>query len=158
MLKNNIDKSWANIDVLLKQRHDELTNIIETVKGYMGYEKDVLMKVTEARSLAMRASTVGEKAAADELVRGSLKTLFAVAEKYPDLKANQNFMHLQKRITGLENEVADRREFYNDSVTNYNIRIESLPDVFVARLLGYQPRILFKATDEDRKRVDVKFT
>jgi LemA protein len=106
----------------------------------------------------LKAQTIGEKAAADELVRESVKSLFAVAEKYPDLKANQNFMHLQRRITGLENEIADRREFYNDSVTNYNIRIESLPDVFVARLLSYQPKILFKATDEDRKRVDVKFT
>jgi LemA protein len=158
VLKNNIEKSWSNIDVLLKQRHDELTNVIETVKGYMNYEKDVLLKVTEARTSAIRAQTVGEKAAADEFVRESLKTLFAVAEKYPDLKANQNFMQLQGRITGLENEIADRREFYNDSVTNYNIRIASLPDVFVARILSYQPKSLFKATDEDRKRIDVKFT
>lgn len=158
MLKNNIDKSWANIDVLLKQRHDELTNLIETVKGYMAYEKDVLQKITEARTLAMNAQSMGEKAAADELVRSALKTLFAVAEKYPDLKANQNFMHLQQRITGLENEIADRRKFYNDSVTNYNIRIESLPDVFVARLLGYKRKMLFKATEEDRRRIDVRFT
>ncbi|MFH1255741.1 MAG: LemA family protein [Candidatus Diapherotrites archaeon] len=156
-LKNNIDRSWANIDVLLKQRTDELPNLVETVKGYMKHEREVLENVTKARAAIMHAQTVGEKAEADNLISEALKTIFAVAEKYPNLKANENFLKLQARISGLENEIADRREFYNDSVTNYNIRIESVPDLIVAGLMKFQIRELFKIGEDEKQPVKVAF-
>ena len=157
-LKNDIDKAWANIDVLLKQRHDELPKLIETCKGYMQYEQKTFQLITEARTAFMRAGSVGEKAAADNMISGALKSLFAVSENYPDLKANNNFMQLQKRISELEEKIADRREFFNDDVNTYNIRIQQLPDVFIAGLMHLQHRDLFKVTDEDRQDVDVKMT
>lgn len=156
-LKNNIKKSWANINVLLKQRSDELPKLINSVKGYMKYEKNVLTEVTKARTAFMNAKSMSEKAAADNMITGALKSLFAVAENYPKLKANENFMQLQGRISGLENELADRREFYNDSVNTYNIRIQSLPDTFVARLMKYEAEEMFKVKEEDKKDVEVKF-
>ena len=157
-LKNDVDKAWANIDVLLKQRHDELPKLIETCKGYMQYEQKTFQLITEARTAFMRAGTVGEKAAADNMISGALKSLFAVSENYPDLKANNNFMQLQKRISELEEKIADRREFFNDDVNTYNIRIQQLPDVFIAGLMHLQHRDLFKVTEEDRQDVDVKMT
>jgi LemA protein len=157
-LKNDIDKAWANIDVLLKQRHDELPKLIETCKGYMQYEQKTFLLVTEARTAFMKASSVGEKAQADNLISGALKSLFAVAENYPELKANNNFMQLQKRISELEEKLADRREFFNDDVNTYNIRIQQIPDVFIAGLMHLQHRDLFKVTEEDRQDVDVKMT
>jgi len=156
-LRNNIDKAWSNIDVLLKQRHDELTKLLKTVKGYMKYEQDLLQRITEARSVYMNARSVGEKANADNMMTGALKTLFAVAENYPDLKANQNFMQFQQRITDIENMIADRREFYNDSVNTFNIRIEQIPYVWIARRLGYTRREMFKATEADKKDVEIDF-
>lgn len=156
-LKNNIKKSWANIDVLLKQRSDELPKLIESVKGYMKYEKGLLGQITEARTAFMNAKTIPQKAKADNVISGALKTLFAVAENYPNLKANENFMQLQNRISGLENELADRREFYNDSVNTYNIRIQSFPDMFVARMLKYGNEEMFKVAEGDKKDVEVKF-
>lgn len=155
-LKNDIEKAWANIDVLLKQRHDELPKLIETCKGYMQYEQKTFQAVTEARTAYLKASSVAEKAQADNLISGALKSLFAVAENYPDLKANNNFMQLQGRISELEEKIADRREFFNDDVNTYNIRIQQLPDVFVARLLSLQRRDLFKVSEEDRRDVEVK--
>ena len=113
-VKNNIKKSWANIDVLLKQRANELPKLINTVKGYMTHERETLEKLTQARTQFLNAGTVAEKASADNMMSQALKSLFAVAENYPNLKANENFMQLQGRISGLENEIADRREFYND--------------------------------------------
>jgi LemA protein len=157
-LKNDIDKAWANIDVLLKQRHDELPKLIETCKGYMQYEQKTFQLITEARTAYMRAGSVGEKAAADNMISGALKSLFAVSENYPELKANNNFMQLQKRISELEEKIADRREFFNDDVNTYNIRIQQLPDVFIAGLMHLQHRDLFKVTEEDRQDVDVKMT
>jgi LemA protein len=156
-LKNDIDKAWANIDVLLKERHDELPKLIATCKGYMQYEQKTFEMVTEARSAYQKATTVSEKAQADNMVTGALKTLFAVSENYPELKANNNFMQLQQRITELEERIADRREFFNDSVNVYNIRIQQIPDVFLAGLMHLQRRDLFKAAEEDRKDVEVKF-
>ena len=155
-LRNDIDKAWANIDVLLKQRHDELPKLIETCKGYMQYEQKTLQAVTEARTAFLKATTVTEKAQADNLISGALKSLFAVAENYPDLKANANFMQLQGRISELEEKIADRREFFNDDVNTYNIRIQQLPDVFVARMLSLPHKDLFKVTEEDRRDVEVK--
>lgn len=156
-LKNNIEKAWSNIDVLLKQRHDELTKLLETVKGYMKYEERVLKEVTAARTAFLNAGTVGEKAAADNMMSGALKSLFAVAENYPDLKASQNFVQFQSRISEIEDQIADRREFYNDSVNTFNIRIEQIPDMFVARMLGYTRRELFKVAESDRADVEIKF-
>jgi LemA protein len=156
-LKNNIDKAWSNIDVLLKQRHDELLKLLDTVKGYMNFEKDVLIKVTEARSAYANARTIPEKANADNMMSSTLKSLFAVSENYPELKANEMFSQFQGRITVIESEIADRREFYNDSVYTFNTRIEQIPDAFIARMLNYTPRELFKAAEADKQDVEVKF-
>ena len=156
-LKNNIKKAWSNIGVLLKQRSDELPKLIEAVKGYMKHEKDVLENVTKARTNFMNASTVAETASADNMITGALKSLFAVAENYPELKANENFMQLQNRISGIENEIADRREFYNDSINQYNIRIQSIPDVIIARMLGYTDEEMFEVVEIDKQDVEVKF-
>src|SRR5256885_2807317 len=128
VVKNDIDKAWANIDVMLKQRHDELPKLIEVCKGYMNFERDTLQKITEARSMYQRAVTIDQKAQADQTTTYALRGLFAVAENYPELKANNNFMQLQTRITELESQIADRREFYNDSVNTFNIRIQEMPD------------------------------
>ncbi|MBN1896635.1 MAG: LemA family protein [Candidatus Aenigmarchaeota archaeon] len=156
-LRNNIKKSWGNINVLLKQRSDELPKLISSVKGYMKHERETLSVLTKARTDFLKAKTMSEKAEADGLISGALKTIFAVAENYPNLKANENFKQLQERISGLENELADRREFYNDSVNNFNIRIESFPDMFVARMMSLKPQEMFKVSDGDTKDVDVKF-
>jgi LemA protein len=157
-LKNEFDKAWANIDVLLKQRHDELPNLVEVCKGYMAYEQKTLQMVVEARNASQRATTVQDKAQADTMTASALKTLFAVAENYPDLKANSDFLQLQTRITELEEKIADRREFYNDSVNTYNVRIQQLPDAFIAGMLNFQPHELFRVTEEDRRYVEVKLT
>lgn len=156
-LKHNVDRAWANIDVLLKQRHDEIPKLVETVKGYMTHEKQVLQGVTEARAAFDRADGVAEKGEADSMIRGALGRLFAVAEAYPELKADQSFRMLQERISELEDGIADRREFFNHSVNAFNIRIEQIPDVVIARLLNLQPRELFEARGEDRQDVSFSF-
>jgi LemA protein len=156
--KNNIDRSFSDIDVLLKQRHDELPKLIETCKGYMQYEQKTLQAVTEARTAFMRATTPAEKAQADNMVSGALKTLFAVAEKYPDLKANTNFLQLQGRVTELETKIAAQRSAYNEDVNAFNIRIAQIPANFVAGLMGLQPHALFQVAEADREDVRVSFT
>lgn len=156
-LRNNIKKSWGNIDVLLKQRTDELPKLIASVKGYMKHEKGVLTEITNARSAIMKAKTMPQKAAADNQITMALKSLFAVAENYPQLKANENFMHLQSRISGIENELADRREFYNDSTNTFNIRIESFPDMIVAGMMKCSPKEMFQVSEADKKDVKVEF-
>jgi LemA protein len=156
-LRNENDRAWANIDVLLKQRHDEIPNLVETVKGYMQHEPQTLLAVTEARASSMSASGVGQKAVADLQVASALRGLFAVAENYPQLKANQNFLKLQNRITELEERIADRREFFNDDVNTYNTRIGQIPEVFVASFMALKPRPMFQVSDEDRKLVEVRF-
>ncbi|MBI5389439.1 LemA family protein [Candidatus Woesearchaeota archaeon] len=156
-LKNDIKKAWANIDVMLKQRTDELPKLIASVKGYMKHEKGTLEELTKARTAFLSATTMAAKAKADNVISGALKTLFAVAENYPNLKANENFIQLQGRISGLENELADRREFYNDSVNTYNIRIQSIPDVIFARMLGYVQEEMFKVTEAEKQDVKVEF-
>jgi LemA protein len=156
-LRNDVDRAWANIDVLLKQRHDEVPNLVETVKGYMQHEQQTLLAVTEARTAGMSAASVGQKATADLMMTGALRGLFAVAENYPQLKANENFLRLQTRITELEERIADRREFFNDDVNSYNTRIGQIPDVFVASFMGLKRRDFFKVSDEDRRLVEVKF-
>jgi LemA protein len=156
-LRNENDRAWANIDVLLKQRHDEIPNLVETVKGYMQHEQQTLLAVTEARASSMSASSVGQKAVADLQVASALRGLFAVAENYPQLKANQNFLKLQNRITELEERIADRREFFNDDVNTYNTRIGQIPEVFVASFMALKPRQMFQVSDEDRKLIEVRF-
>src|SRR6266700_2903872 len=156
-LKNDIDKAWANIDVLLKQRHDELPKLIETCKGYMQYEQETLQKVVQARNAFSGARSVGEKAQADNMITAALKSLFALSESYPDLKTNNNFMQLQNRITELEEKIADRREFFNDDVNTYNIRIQEIPDALLAWLMHLERKELFKVAEEDRRDVEVKF-
>lgn len=158
-LKHNVSKAWSNIDVLLKQRHDELPKLVETCKQYMGYEQKTLVKVMEARAAAWAAREKGDVAevgAAETQMRLGLGNLFAVAEQYPDLKANDTFRHLQARITGLENSIADRREFYNESVNVLNIRIEQFPDVIVARWFGFKAAELLEYSDEETADVDIK--
>jgi LemA protein len=140
-LKHNATKAWSNIDVLLKQRHDELPKLISTCKEYMKYEKETLEKVINARSQAASARAsgdIGALGAAEGALRIGLGQLFALAEDYPDLKANETFQHLQGRISGLENSIADRREFYNESVNLNNIGIEEFPDVIVARFFKFK--------------------
>jgi LemA protein len=156
-LKNDIDKAWSNIDVMLKQRHDELTKLIEVCKGYMEYERDTFQKVAQARSMYSQAVTVDQKAQADQSMTGAVRGLFAVAENYPELKANNSFMQLQSRITALENQIADRREFYNDSVNTFNVRIQQMPDAFVAAFMNLTPRQMFKADEADKADVPMSF-
>ena len=156
-LRNDNDRSWANIDVLLKQRHDEIPNLVETVKGYMQHEQQTLLAVTQARTASMNASSIGQKATADLMMTGALRGLFAVAENYPQLKANQNFLKLQNRITELEERIADRREFFNDDINTYNTRIGQIPEVFVASFMNLKRREFFKVSEEDRRQVEVKF-
>src|SRR5579862_8888797 len=156
-LKNDVAKAWANIDILLKQRHDELPNLVEVCKGYMNYERDTLEKVTQARSQYQQAVSVDQKAEADRSMTSALRGLFAVAENYPQLKANENFLKLQNRITELEGEIADRREFYNDSVNAFNIRIQQVPDTFVAAFMSLRPQSMFKVEDADKASVKLSF-
>jgi LemA protein len=156
-IKNDIDKAWANIDVLLKQRHDELTKLLDVTKGYMEFERDTLTKVTEARSQYQQAVTFDQKAQADQSMTSALRGFFAVAENYPELKANANFMQLQQRITQLENQIADRREFYNDSVNTYNIRIQIFPDTLVAAFMRLTPRPMLKIEEGDKSDVQMSF-
>ncbi|HET7206233.1 MAG TPA: LemA family protein [Terriglobales bacterium] len=157
-LRNDNDRAWANIDVLLKQRHDEIPNLVETVKGYMQHERQTLEAVTQARTAAVSAATIGQKAQADLLLTGALRGLFAVAENYPQLKANENFLKLQNRISELEERIADRREFFNDDVNTYNTRIRQIPDVFLASLMNLKPREMFKVSDDERRAIEVKFS
>jgi LemA protein len=156
-LRNDNDRAWANIDVLLKQRHDEIPNLVETVKGYMQHEQQTLLAVTEARTASVKAASIGQKAQADLMMTGALRGLFAVAENYPQLRANENFLKLQTRISELEERIADRREFFNDDVNTYNTRIGQIPYVFVASFMGLKRRDMFQVSDEDRRLVEVKF-
>ncbi|MCX5642474.1 MAG: LemA family protein [Candidatus Omnitrophica bacterium] len=157
MLKYNVSKAWSNIDVLLKQRLDELEKLVDVCKTYMKYEQETLQKVISLRSLISNAGGVGERLQAEGALAGALKTLFAVAENYPDLKADNNFAQLRQRISYLENEIADRREFYNESVNLYNIKIAQIPAVLLARPLGYQPSPLFEIPEAERENPKLAF-
>lgn len=154
-LKENMKKSWANIDVLLKQRYDELPKLVSVCESYAEFEKSVLDRLMEAREGYMRADTVSQKAKASGAISSALSGLFALAENYPDLKSNNNFLQLQNRISHLEESLADRREFYNDSVNNYNIRIQQIPDLFVANFLRFDCEDLFQVPEEERQDVAI---
>lgn len=158
-LRNNVSTAWSNIDILLKQRHDELPKLVETCKQYMNYERDTLEKVMQARAGVQQARESGDATAlgpAEAQLRATLGKLYAVAEAYPQLKANESFQELQGRITGLENAIADRREFYNDSANLYNTRIQQFPDSFVARRFAFKDAKLLEFSAEEKKDVDVK--
>ncbi|MDX1488403.1 MAG: LemA family protein [Acidiferrobacterales bacterium] len=158
-LKHNVSQAWSNIDVLMKQRHDELPKLVDTCKQYMKYEKDVLEKVTRARAMVARAREsrdVDALGTAETQLRLGLGNLFAVAENYPELRANEQFQHLQNRISQLEAQIADRREFYNDSVNANNIRIEQFPDTIVARTFNFGPRKLLEFKQSELRDVNVK--
>ena len=156
-LKNSIARSWANIDVLLKQRHDELPKLVKTCEGYMQHERAVFVRLSEARGALQRARSVGERAEAENLLTRALGQVFAVAEAYPDLKANQGFLQLQGRISEIESQIADRREYYNDTVATFNTRLGQIPDNWVASWLGFTPADLFPAEEADRRDVEIEF-
>jgi LemA protein len=158
-LKHNVSKAWSNIDVLLKQRHDEIPKLVETCKQYMKFEQDTLEKVMEARSRVSQArqnQDVPGLGSAEGALRMGLGQLFALAEDYPELRANENFQHLQGRISTLENTIADRREFYNESANINNIGIETFPDLIVARLLGFGARDLLEFEASEIADVNMK--
>jgi len=152
-----VKNAWAQIDVQLKRRNDLIPNLVETVKGYTKHEKSTLENVTKARSAILSAETVKEKAEASNQLSQTLKSLFAVSENYPDLKASQNFLQLQEEITGTENKIAYARQHYNDIVMHYNTKIELFPNNLFANTLGYQKEDVFEATEEERKNVKVSF-
>lgn len=157
-LKHNVAKAWANIDVLLKQRHDELPKLVDTCQQYMQHEQATLEKVIQARarvSSAREAHNVGALGQAEDALRNGLGQLFALAESYPDLKANAQFLHLQSRISGLENAIADRREFYNDSVNINNVRIAQFPGVLLARWFQFKPFDLLQFAAAELQDVDI---
>ena len=157
-LRENVRKSWANIDVLLTQRHEELPKLVETCKRYMSYEQETLERVMQARAAVFRAQGQGDVTAlgaAEEQLRAGIGRLFAVAENYPELKADAGFRHLQGRISELEEAIADRRELYNESVNLNNIRIQTFPDLIVARLFEFKPAPLLEFTEEQRRDVDL---
>jgi LemA protein len=156
-LDKGTGRAWSNIDVLLKQRHDELPKLVATVEGYMDHERDTLERVIRARTAVASARGPREAGAANGELESALHKLFALAEGYPQLKADQSFAHLEQRISSLEEQIADRREFYNHAVNEWNVRIEQLPDLFIARLLAAAPREYFRAAEEDRKDVEIRF-
>ena len=156
-LANNIDKAWSNIDVILKQRHDELPKLVQVCNSYMIHERETLESVTRARNAYSTGLNINDKAQAENQIVGALGKLFAVAEQYPDLKANQEFLAIQQRISALESTIADRREFYNDSVNIYNIAIEQIPTVWVAQEIGYTERPLLAVASSDRKDIPLAF-
>ncbi len=158
-LKHAVAKAWANIDVLLKQRHDELPKLVEVCRQYKEFEQATLQKVIEARSQVQAArerQDIGALGQAEGLLRAGLGGIFAVAEAYPELKANEHFMQLQTRITGLENGIADRRELYNESVNIYNVGIEQFPAVLVANVFQYEPKPLLEFASSEKTDVDMK--
>jgi LemA protein len=158
-LKHNVSKAWSNIDVLLKQRHDELPKLVETCRQYMQYEQETLEKVMQARSSvasAQQQGDIGQLGQAEGALRLGLGNLFALAEAYPELKADETFQHLQARITGLENSIADRREFYNESVNINNVRIEQFPDVIIARMFNFKSFTLLEFSAEETADVNLR--
>jgi LemA protein len=158
-LKNTVKSSWSDIDVQLKKRFDLVPNLVEAVKGYASHEKSVFEKVTQARSMAMQASSPAEMAKAENMLRDTLKSLFAVAEAYPELKANTNFLQLQSQLQELENNIEYARRYYNAVVRDYNILIESFPSNLIASGFGFKEEQLFQleAPETERKAVKVGF-
>ena len=156
-LRNRVENGWAQIDVQLRRRYDLIPNLVETVKGYAAHERQVFEDVTNARSRAMDASSVPDQATAENQVTRGVRQLFAVAERYPDLKANQNFLSLQEEITGTESKIAYARQFYNDQVMRLNTLIGSFPSNIIAKLFRFTPREFFEIEEPVRGPAKVDF-
>jgi len=158
VLKNRAKEAWADIDVQLKRRYDLIPNLVETVKGYATHERELFEKVTQARASAMSAQGLPQKAEAENQLSNTLKSLFAVSENYPDLKASTNFLELQRELTDTEDKIQAARRFYNTNVRDFNIKIESFPDNVIASVFGFKQMELFQTANEtERQPVSVKF-
>jgi len=157
MLKNNVDKSFVNIDVLLKQRADEIPNLIKVVKESMRFEESMLTKLTELRTKYLNTTSDEEKVDLSNQMQNQLKSIFAVAESYPDIKTNQNFQLLQNRVSQIEDAIADRREFYNESVTMYNIGIAEFPNLILAKPMMYHKKQLLQISEQEKKYDGITF-
>ena len=156
-LKNRTDEAWSDIDVQLKRRYDLIPNLISTVKGYAQHEKNLFEKVTQARTAAMGAQGPVDKSQAENMLSGTLKSLFAVAENYPDLKANENFLELQRELSDTENKIQASRRFYNGNVRDFNIKIEVFPNNLVAGMLNFTKRDFFEIEGEEKEPVKAEF-
>lgn len=156
-LKNRVDEAWSDIDVQLKRRYDLIPNLINTVKGYATHEKELLEKVTQARAQAINAGTVEEHQQAENMLTEALKSVFAVAESYPDLKANQNFLELQKELADTENKIQASRRFYNGNVRDFNTKIEVFPNNLIAGKLNFSKREFFEAEAGEKENIKVEF-
>ena len=152
-----VKEAWSQIDVQLKRRSDLIPNIVETVKGYAKHEKSVFENVTKARSLLMKAGSPADKADANNQLSGALKSLFAIAENYPDLKASNNFIELQRELGDTEDKVAYSRQFYNTAVRDFNTKIQVFPNVVLANNLGFKSYEFFEAGEDEKKKIEVKF-
>ncbi len=156
-MRERINEALSQIDVQLKRRTDLIPNLVETVKGYAKHEKEVFSEVTKARSSLMQAGTLSEKAKANNQISEALKSIFAVAEAYPDLKASQNFLDLQDELTDTENKISYSRQFYNSNVLSYNTAIKTFPGVLFANMMHFTQEPFFAATEEEKKEIKVKF-
>ena len=156
-LRNQVQNAWAQIDVQLRRRYDLIPNLVETVKGYAAHERQTFEEVTKARANAINAQGVADQAQAENVITGALKSLFAVAEAYPELKANQNFLALQEELTATEGRIAYARQFYNDEVLKLNTRIQTFPTNVLANSFGFKAREYFEADDTSRGPVSVQF-
>ena len=156
-LRNRIENAWSQIDVQLQRRYDLIPNLVEAVKGYAGHEKGVFEAVTQARAAAINAQGPAQQGQAENVVSGALKSLFAVAEAYPELKANQNFAALQEELSGTESKIAYARQFYNDTVQSYNTKVQTFPTTFIANAFGFKQREYFATDDTSRGPVKVQF-
>lgn len=157
VLSNIIDNSWAQIDVQLKKRNDLVPNLVETVKGFAKHEKEAIQAVTDARERMMKAGSVDEKVEADNMMTGALKTIFAISENYPQLRANENFLMLQEELSGIENKIAYARQHYNDSVLVYNNLVTTIPGSLFAGVLGKKTKTYLETDEKEREPVKVKF-
>jgi LemA protein len=156
-LRNQVENAWAQIDVQLKRRVDLIPNLIESVKGYMKHEKDVLTEITKARTAMMGATSMDAKAKASNQITDALKTIFAVSENYPALKANENFLQLQEELAGTENKISYARQHYNDMVMVFNTKIQTFPNNIFANMLNFTDKEMFEATEAEKKNVKVQF-
>jgi LemA protein len=156
-LRNKVENAWAQIDVQLKRRYDLIPNLVETVKGYAAHERETLEQVIQARNAAMQAGTPHEQAEAENVLSGALKSIFALSEAYPDLKANQNFLNLQEELTSSEDRIAYARQFYNDTVNRYNTKTQTFPTVVLAGMFNFGQREYFEAEGEATGPVRVQF-
>ncbi len=155
--KNQVEEAWSDINVQLKRRYDLIPNLVSTVKGYAAHEKELFEKVTQARTAAIGAQNPKEQAEAENMLSGALKSLFAVAENYPDLKANQNFLELQRELSDTENKIQSARRFYNGNVRDFNTKIQVFPTNLFAKMLGFKPYEFFEIEEGEKENVKVEF-